>query len=60
MQIKKCRTKIIESLQYLCGQGLAIKGDSDKKSNLIKLLKLRDKDDDDLFTFLEIGKRNKK
>ena len=56
---RKCLIKIIECLQYLCRQGQAIQGDSDEESNLIQLLKLRSKDDGDLQSFLEKGKREK-
>ena len=37
--------KIIECLQYLARQGLAIRSEDDEESNFIQLLKLRAKDD---------------
>ena len=39
-QNRRCFAKIIESLQYLGRQGLAIRGNSDKKSNFSQLQKL--------------------
>ena len=45
-------TKIIESLQYLARQGIAIRADDNKESNFIQLLKLRAKDDNDLVNWL--------
>ena len=39
-----CFIKVIECLQYLAWQGQAMQGDTDDKSNLIQLLKLRGKD----------------
>ena len=47
-QNRRCFAKIIESLQYLARQGLAIRGDNDEESNFIQLLKLRAKDDEGL------------
>ena len=42
---RKCLIKIIETMQFLGRQGLALRGEeSDKNSNLIQLLKLRSKD----------------
>ena len=41
---RQCLIKIIESLQYLGRQGLALRGDqSDEDSNFVQLLKLRSK-----------------
>ena len=41
----KCLIKIIETIQFLGRQGLALRGDkSDKNSNFMQLLKLRSKD----------------
>jgi len=39
-----CFIKVIESLQYLARQGMAMQGDTDDESNFIQLLKLRGKD----------------
>ena len=44
--------KIIESLQYLARQGLAIRGDNDEESNFFQLLKLMARDDKDLAIWL--------
>lgn len=44
-QNRRCLAKIIESLQYLSRQGLAIRGDNDEESNFFQLLKLRAMDD---------------
>ena len=52
-QNRRCFAKIIESLQYLARQGLAIRGDNDEESNFIQLLKLRAKDDEDLANWLD-------
>ena len=42
---RKCLIKIIETIQFLGQQGLALRGDkSDKNSNFMQLLKLRSKD----------------
>jgi len=49
---RRCLAKIIESLQYLARQGIAFRGDDDKESNFIQLLKLRAKDDKDLANWL--------
>lgn len=49
---RRCLAKIIESLQYLTRQGIAIQGDDDKESNFIQLLQLRAKDDKNLSTWL--------
>ena len=44
-QNRRCLLKIIECLQFLGPQGLALRGDdNDKNSNFIQLLKLRSKD----------------
>ena len=42
---RRCFAKIIECLQYLARQGLAIRREDDEESNFIQLLKLRAKDD---------------
>ena len=39
-----CLMKVMETLQYLCRQGLAIQGNTDFASNFVQLLKLRGKD----------------
>ena len=42
---RKCLMKIIETIQFLGRQGLALRGDgSDENSNFMQLLKLRSKD----------------
>ena len=42
---RKCLIKIIETIQFLGRQGLALRGDeSDENSNFMQLLKLRSKD----------------
>ena len=42
---RKCLIKILETLQFLGRQGLALRGDkNDENSNFIQLLKLRSKD----------------
>ena len=48
-----CFIKVVECLQYLARQGLAMKGDTDGKSNFIQLLKLRGKDRPLLLKWLE-------
>ena len=48
----RCLAKIIELLQYLARQGIAISGDDDKESNFIQLVKLRARDDKDLANWL--------
>ena len=47
-----CFDKIIESLQYLARQGIAIRGNDDEESNFIQLLKLRAKVDKALENWL--------
>ena len=37
--------KVVETLQSLAGQGIAIRGDNEQESNFLQLLKLRAKDD---------------
>ena len=49
---RRCLVKILECLQYLCRQGLPIRGSTDNESNLIQLLKLRGKDDPDILDWL--------
>ena len=51
-QNRHCLAKIIESLQYLARQGLAIRGDNDEESNFFQLLKLMARDDKDLAIWL--------
>ena len=51
-QNRHCLAKIIESLQYLARQGLAIRGDNDEESNFFQLLKLWARDDKDLAIWL--------
>lgn len=48
-----CLMKVIESLQYICRQGLAIQGSTDSSSNLFQLLKLRGKDVPSLSTWID-------
>ena len=48
-----CFIKVIESLQYLARQGMAMQGDTDDESNFIQLLKLRGKDLPLLLKWLE-------
>ena len=48
-----CFIKVIECLQYLARQGLAMQGDTDDESNFIQLLKLRGKDRPLLLKWLE-------
>lgn len=51
---RKCLIKIIEILQFLGRQGLALRGDqSDENSNFMQLLKLRSKDFPKLKEWLE-------
>ena len=45
--------KVIECLQYLARQGLAMQGDTDDESNFIQLIKLRGKDPPLLLKWLE-------
>ena len=45
--------KIMENLQYFCGQGQAIQGDSEFESNFFQLMKLRGKDDPKLVEWLD-------
>ena len=47
--------KIIETLQYLARQGIALRGDNDEEFNFIQLLKLRVKDDGVLASKLKEG-----
>ena len=49
---RRCLAKIIESLQYLARQRIAIRADDNKESNFVQLLKLRAKDDNDLVNWL--------
>ena len=56
---RQCLIKIIESLQYLGRQGLALRGDqSDEDSNFVQLLKLRSKKSSKLKQWHE--KKNRK
>jgi len=48
-----CFIKVIESLQYLARQGMAMQGDTDDESNFNQLLKLRGKDLPLLLKWLE-------
>ena len=48
-----CFIKVIECLQYIARQGLAMQGDTDDESNFIQLLKLRGKDRPLLIKWLE-------
>lgn len=41
---RRCFIKIIESLQYLARQGIAMQGHTDSQSNFLQLLKMRCKD----------------
>ena len=51
---RQCLIKIIESLQYLGRQGVALRGNrSDEDSNFMQLLKLRNKDFSKLKQWLE-------
>ena len=54
-QMKEARTallKILSSVQFLCRQGLAIRGHVDEESNLRQILKLRSEDVPELKTWL--------
>ena len=56
---RQCLMKIIETLQFIGRQGLALRGDSDDEdSNFIQLLKLRGKDVPDLIEWIK-RKKNK-
>ena len=48
-----CFIKVIEYLQHLARQGLAMQGDTDNESNFIQLLKLRRKGQPLLLKWLE-------
>lgn len=48
--------KIISSLKFLCGQGLAIRGHTDERSNLHKLLLLRAEDSSVLKSWINRSK----
>ena len=50
---RRCLIKIIESLQFLARQGLAIQGKTDGESNFIQLLKVRAKDEPVLLEWLD-------
>jgi hypothetical protein len=55
-QMKDARTalmKIISSVQFLCKQGLAVRGHTDSDSNLTQLLKLRSEDIPEVKAWLE-------
>ncbi len=55
-QMKDARTallKILSSVQFLCMQGLAVRGHTDADSNLTQLLKLRSHDVPELNAWLE-------
>ena len=55
-QMKDARTalmKIISSVQFLCKQGLAVRGQTDSDSNLTHLLKLRSEDIPEVKAWLE-------
>lgn len=54
--MKDARTallKILSSVQFLCMQGLAVRGHTDAESNLVQLLKLRSHDVPQLQSWLE-------
>lgn len=54
LENRQCFAKVIESLQYLARQGIAIRGtEDDKESNFVQLLKLRSKDDISLTKWIE-------
>lgn len=53
-----CLLKIIECLQHLARQAMPMQGDTDEESNVIQLLKLREKDQPVLLKWLE-GKDDK-
>ena len=50
---RKCLTKIIECLQFLGCQGIAIQGSTDEESKFVQLLRLRCKDSKDLAKRME-------
>ena len=41
---RRCLVKIVETLQFLARQGLALRGDNSDDSNFMQTLKLRVKD----------------
>ena len=54
VEIRRCFLKILETLQFLGRQGLALRGDeNDDDSNFIQLLKLRSKDIPELTKWMQ-------
>lgn len=54
MEDRRCFLKVLETLQFLGRQGIALRGDeSDADSNFIQLLKLRSKDVPELTNWLQ-------
>ena len=49
----KVLLKILQNMQFLARQGIALRGHDDKESNFLQLFKLRGCDNDDMSNWLE-------